>query len=701
MGSFLKRIWQDPVWSKVISALILAATSYVWYLLSWETFAKAFPFGVCGIVWLGLLFLYARIRHGSRKWFGVSILFLLITSPVLFYVTLTYIANRPADKIIILVADFDGPDPTNDRVTQNLYERMANAIRDYPDLKVQLLGEPISFKEGSNAARLKGHEKKATLVRWGSYGKTDDAVQITVNYEVLDPPCSLQPLASGSPCTAQDIHKTLTYPVQDLNTFVLQANLARQVSALTQLSVGITLYRAGKFDASIAHFNKALTEWRSTGDPIVEPADIYFWRADAQMAGGSFDAAIADFGMVIQLEPGNASAYNNRGRAYDEKGDEEKAFADYSQAITLASTICLPCALTNRGRLFFNKGDYDNAVADYTRAIQISPDNADAYDGRGRAYTHKRDFQKAIADHNQAVRLSPNTPDFYDNRGHAYEESRDYDSAIADYTRALRLDGKRPLFFTNRGRAYTEKRYFYYALADLGTAIKIDPSYAEAYHVRGHVYVETGDSDKALNDFNRAIGVYGGESPELFWDRAWMYHSKNDFDAALGDRSKIIQLAPTDSEAYRLRGNVYVDKEEFDKALADFDTSIGFTPNNPLTYDDRGQIFARKNDYHNAITDYTEAITLDPNFTRAYSHRAHAYLDTGEKEKAMIDFDKAITANPGIPGYHADRAELHASEGNYGKALKDYQMAFDLTPDSKMREILFKKLSTTRSKLSK
>jgi len=52
----------------------------------------------------------------------------------------------------------------------------------------------------------------------------------------------------------------------------------------------------------------------------------------ADQAGGDFDKAIADFNEAIRLDPNNAQAYQNRGVAYEKKGEKAKAEEDFAQA---------------------------------------------------------------------------------------------------------------------------------------------------------------------------------------------------------------------------------------------------------------------------------------------------------------------------------------------------------------------------------
>jgi tetratricopeptide (TPR) repeat protein len=110
----------------------------------------------------------------------------------------------------------------------------------------------------------------------------------------------------------------------------------------------------------------------------------------------------------------------------------------------------------NRGIKYANKGDYDRAIADYTEAIRLDAKYADAYGNRGNAYRDKRDLDRALADYNEALRIRPGAIDYF-NRGNVYYVKADYDRAIADYTEAIRLDPTFARAYYNRGFAKRAK----------------------------------------------------------------------------------------------------------------------------------------------------------------------------------------------------------------------------------------------------
>ena len=54
-----------------------------------------------------------------------------------------------------------------------------------------------------------------------------------------------------------------------------------------------------------------------------------------------------------------------------------------------------------------NKGDYDKAIADYDKAIRLTPDNAQWYVFRGTVFLQQGQFGKALADVRAAIKLDP------------------------------------------------------------------------------------------------------------------------------------------------------------------------------------------------------------------------------------------------------------------------------------------------------
>jgi tetratricopeptide (TPR) repeat protein len=227
---------------------------------------------------------------------------------------------------------------------------------------------------------------------------------------------------------------------------------------------------------------------------------------------------------IIESNPDDAEAYYNRGIAYYDIKDYNKAINDYSKAIELnpddAKTYFY------RGNAYGRIEDYDKAINDFSKAIELNPDYAEAYNNRGNAYNKIKNYNKAINDYSKAIELNPDLAVAYNNRGVAYAEIEDYDKAINDYSKAIELNPDDAKVYYNRGHAYNKIKDYNKAINDYSKAIELNPDYADTYNNRGNAYVAMEDYDKAINDYSKAIEL-NPDYAETYYNRGHAYSDTN------------------------------------------------------------------------------------------------------------------------------------------------------------------------------
>jgi tetratricopeptide (TPR) repeat protein len=173
-------------------------------------------------------------------------------------------------------------------------------------------------------------------------------------------------------------------------------------------------------------------------------------------------------------------------------------------------------AYNNRGVAYYNKGEYDQAIWDFDRALKIKPDLVEAYYGRGTTYADKGEYSWAIRDFDRALKIKPKYAEAYYNRGVIYGNKDKHDRAIWDFDQALKIKPDLVEAYYNRGVAYYNKGEYDRAIWDFDRALKINPDDAEAYWTRGLTYKHKGKLDAADRDFNKACQLgYQGACQEL------------------------------------------------------------------------------------------------------------------------------------------------------------------------------------------
>ena len=275
----------------------------------------------------------------------------------------------------------------------------------------------------------------------------------------------------------------------------------------------------------------------------------YYNRGLAYRRMGDDDRALADFNDAIKADPSNTFAFMIRGSARYEQGDTDGAIADYGDAIRVDASNAL--AFANRCNAWRSKGDNDRAIADCDEAIRLDPRLAAAFDNRGLARLAKGDTERAIADYDEAIRLDPAFPLAFLNRGIAHGAKGDYDRAIADYDAAIRLAPTLAQAFNNRGGIFRAKGDDDRAIADFDAAIRLDAKLAGAFYNRGSVRLAKGDNANAVADFGEAIRLDPQFVPALS-GRSLAYAAIGDDGRAIADLDAALRLRSDDQPDSRV-----------------------------------------------------------------------------------------------------------------------------------------------------
>lgn len=220
---------------------------------------------------------------------------------------------------------------------------------------------------------------------------------------------------------------------------------------------------------------------------------------------GRYDAALNYYNKVIQLKPDYAEAYFGRGKVYDSQSYFDQALEDYNKAIELKPDYV--DALDNRGRLYTNplnpgyRSTIEKGIQDFNKAIEIDPTKADSYYMRGGAYFFSlADKENALDDVNKAIQYNPKLKEAYNLRANIY--SVNTLKLIEEKIKENASDTNLRNWLPDSLKIELQK-----SKEDVNKAIEIDPSYATPYYTRGAIEICFGEYEKAVKDFDTALGL--------------------------------------------------------------------------------------------------------------------------------------------------------------------------------------------------
>jgi tetratricopeptide (TPR) repeat protein len=147
--------------------------------------------------------------------------------------------------------------------------------------------------------------------------------------------------------------------------------------------LGVLCYQNGHFDEAERLIRQALA--------ISEDDAVHYHHGMVLSELDRYQEAVASFDKAIALNPGYASAYNNRGVALQAMARYEDALASFDKAIALNPGFAeafynrgnVINALVERGNELFERNCDTEALACYDKAISVAPEHAEARYAKG------------------------------------------------------------------------------------------------------------------------------------------------------------------------------------------------------------------------------------------------------------------------------------------------------------------------------
>ena len=179
--------------------------------------------------------------------------------------------------------------------------------------------------------------------------------------------------------------------------------------------------------------------------------------------------------------------------------------------------------------------------------------------------------------------------------GNAALARGDLDQALADFSTAVDAQPDSALARERRAAVFLQMKKFDQALNDCNEALKIDGKFAPAYFTRGLAEKDLGDTEKAIEDFTKALDN-GLERVDVLTARGALYHALAKASVKPDEAAKFLE-----------------------KALKDFDRAVKLDPRQAESRMQRAAVHLDLGDYESAVADCDEALKADPNWLRRTS----------------------------------------------------------------------------------
>jgi tetratricopeptide (TPR) repeat protein len=181
--------------------------------------------------------------------------------------------------------------------------------------------------------------------------------------------------------------------------------------------------------------------------------------------------------------------------------------------------------------------------------------------------------------------------------------------------------------------------------AALSLQLRFSPESPALYMKRCRAYFVLLDFDKAIDDCSRAIELDAQLDEAYFW-RGMARGRHGLIDQGIEDLGVFIARHPDSSLAYTKRGVRHIWNGDLEAAEKDLKRAVELDPNNAEAHDDLGVVLAQRQAYAEAMDHFRTTIRIEPKYQKAHHNLALVLHLLSREEEALDAIDDALRVGP-------------------------------------------------------
>ena len=292
----------------------------------------------------------------------------------------------------------------------------------------------------------------------------------------------------------------------------------------------------------------------------------------AKYEAGDYSGALADFDAAADQNPKLLEARLLQAMLYGELGMPEEALRFYNETLSLDPGHAT--ALNNRGLIYLeNIENYQAARQDFDAALQAEPGMTTARFNRALTYMNLDEFEPAVRDLDACIKLKSQSEQAFGLRGICKARLHDYQSSLADLNIALQYEPENATYISTVGLNLYNQGDYAACIPEFDRSLTINPGQPETRNLRGIAHYFLENYAVALGDFNQVI--------EVMPDNAYAWFFKGCCEKALGQTGNAeaslkhaISIMPDMAEPYAILGVLYYEAENYDLAITFCQSSL-------------------------------------------------------------------------------------------------------------------------------
>jgi predicted Zn-dependent protease len=204
----------------------------------------------------------------------------------------------------------------------------------------------------------------------------------------------------------------------------------------------------------------------------------------------------------------------------------------------------------------------------------------------------------------------------------------------------------------------------------LQAAVRANPKDDHAEMMLAHAFIKLSKYDEATQSLNHFLS----RNPKD--QEAWYLLGKTYLQMSEDALKKINEIDPNSVVAHEITGEIDESMHNYDSALVEYKKAVDLAPQQPDTHMHMGNAYWLIGKWDSAQTEFKAELAIDPNNCNAQWKLANAMLEANDSnEEALSQLNQSIDRCPTLMQARVDRARALIRLGKHKDAFPDLIMA--------------------------
>ncbi len=177
--------------------------------------------------------------------------------------------------------------------------------------------------------------------------------------------------------------------------------------------------------------------------------------------------------------------------------------------------------------------------------------------------------------------------------------------------------------------------------------------------------------------------------PELYLSLARMHEHRGNFDTAINQYHKALEVAPQDLTTLVSLARLYDRQGQFERAEELYQRAVKAHPDSAVALNDLGLCYARQSKLSQSLAVLQQAVKIDPHKTMYRNNLASVLAETGRDQEA---FEQLAAVNPPAVA-HYNMGYLLYQRDQYDAAARHFARAVEADPSMTAAQEMLAKLA--------